>query len=214
MDQDGIDSSAPGGKDGPPLLPPPPSAPAPPLPPPPSPANCPSCGSEVAPSSAYCRACGASVSAPDASLRSRNSLWVALAAITIVVMALGAVGGRWLIMSSLDRQTITGSMTLIDSDFFGRSVGASCSGTGGYSDIKAGANVKLSDGKGNIIATSQLNAGTIERSQRCLFTFSLDDVPDEDFYVIGVGGGRRGELTYSKSEMQDMDWTIDLVIGD
>lgn len=34
-----------------------------------------------------------------------------------------------------------------------------------------------------------------------------------DLYSLSIGGGRRAEVTYSLTEPEDRDWSIDLTIG-
>ncbi len=105
---------------------------------------------------------------------------------------------------------ITGTFKLIDSDVNYNQF--TCYGLGGYADIREGADVIVKDGSGKIIAKSKLvddKAGSSARG--CAYTFEVADVPSADFYAVSVG--RRGELTYSKSEMAAQGWKVSFSLG-
>ena len=102
---------------------------------------------------------------------------------------------------------LTGSLALRDPDGF--EIGA-CAGSGGYSDIAAGTQVTVKNGDGTIIATGELEAGD-GGGATCTFPFTVESVPDSEFYSIEVG--HRGALNYSKAELADADWNVDLSLG-
>ncbi|MEA2576491.1 MAG: hypothetical protein QOD78_79 [Chloroflexota bacterium] len=107
----------------------------------------------------------------------------------------------------LPKHDIAGTFTLTDS---GDTFFPSCSGNGGYSDIRPGANVVLRDGDGKLLSTGALGAGVGSGSQ-CVLDFSLPEVPEVSFYTIEVG--KRGNLSYSLADMKSMGWAIDLTLG-
>lgn len=123
--------------------------------------------------------------------------------------------------SAQDAHTIAGSLQLLagdgsfsDKNFvaLGTNNGDFCSGTGGFDDLDGYLNVVISDGSGNIIATESTSSGEYQKyPEACSFEFTIDDVPDTDFYEIKIG--RRGGPTYSREELEAANWRIDLSIG-
>lgn len=91
---------------------------------------------------------------------------------------------------------------------------APCSGRDGYDDLTAGAQVVVSDAEGTIIGSDHLEPGVrveIEDSVFCQFTFSVKVSPGENFYTVEVSD--RGELTYSRADLETANWTVDLELG-
>lgn len=133
-----------------------------------------------------------------------------LGALGLVLLA-GCGGGH----------TITGTMTIIGTSenlSFSKppTVGDSCEGQGGFADISDEAQVTVSDEAGKTIATGHLSAGKIASVfenivPHCEWTFSMEDVPDADFYEIEVS--QRGGLKYSKAEMEKMDWSVEVTLN-
>lgn len=88
----------------------------------------------------------------------------------------------------------------------------------GYSDIQEGAQVVVRDGEGSTLATSSLEEGRAYGTQSeafqgpCVFSFEVRDVPESDFYTIEVS--HRGEITYSREELESAGWTAELTLGD
>jgi hypothetical protein len=109
-----------------------------------------------------------------------------------------------------DAHTIRGSVVLHDPDGNWRR-GRRCQGSGGYSDIRAGADVVIRDGDGNIIASGRLGEAAATSSTSCRLSFVVEDVPRADFYTVEVGG--RGGPSYSYEDLDDAGWEIDLEIG-
>lgn len=76
---------------------------------------------------------------------------------------------------------------------------------GGFDDMHAGAQVTVTDGNSNVIATSEITSGTLD-VHGCHFTYGVD-VPDADFYRITVS--HRGELTYSRTDLESRGWQVE-----
>lgn len=116
-----------------------------------------------------------------------------------------------------------------------------CSGQGGYADIAPGASATMRDGEGNIVGTlSTVNltesrleelsqtlrpigfgttpAQVVESIKKsnaivsvgCILYFS-GEVRDADFYSFSFS--KRGELTYSRDDMEKNAWYLQLSIG-
>ena len=89
---------------------------------------------------------------------------------------------------------------------------SNCYGTGGFSDIAQGLAVTVRNESGTILGTSRLGAGSRNVSgNRCEFTFVVRGIPKSAFYSVEVG--RRGELTYSHSEMVQKSWRVTASLG-
>ena len=141
-----------------------------------------------------------------------------------------------------DALTIRGTFTLADSENVIGSWD-SCFGDGGYDDFGPGMNVTIRDGDGSIVGTGNTetlenlppeveealddNTDTtlpedldpltgavlyakIFDGTQCVVQFSVP-VKDAEFYAVSVG--KRGELSYSKSELEERDWWVELTLG-
>lgn len=152
---------------------------------------------------------------------------IAAAAVLVVLLVVVATGGE-------DGQTLTGEFTLTDTDSVSGTA-ESCRGTGGYSDVGPGMNVTVRNGSGEVIASGntesldaeeyfgteeeeggestspQERAETMFEVLGCTVVFETK-VPKEDFYVIAVG--RRGELSFSRQELEELNWNVSLTLGD
>lgn len=133
----------------------------------------------------------------------------ALVLIAIVVAGCGPTAS-----ATPETHLITGTFTLNQDDDANRGNGQ-CQGTGGYSDIRAGLDVVVKNEAGTIVATSELHDGPTAYDSstrgRCIFEISVS-VPDASFYSIEVGS--RGELTYSRDDMESMGWVVGFTLGD
>ena len=134
-------------------------------------------------------------------VRAGYRLGCLLPVVVALVLLVTACGGS---------QTITGSFVLTDDEVVWSTT--SCSGTGGYRDIREGADVVVKDGAGTIVGTGSLvddPAGS--STSRCRYTFEVP-VKDADFYAVEVS--RRGALTYSKTEIEAQGWTVEFTLGE
>jgi len=78
--------------------------------------------------------------------------------------------------------------------------GASCSGTGGYSDIDVGTQVNITDAAGTLVASGFLGLGE-KTEDGCTFSFTVDDItPGSKLYTVEVS--HRGGLTKSEAELR------------
>ncbi|MCH9036369.1 MAG: hypothetical protein IH860_03485 [Chloroflexi bacterium] len=156
--------------------------------------------------------------------------WFTLSNLIVVVALLISCGAG-------DDQTIRGTLTLSDEDTLW-SHGAPCSGSGGYDDIREGAQVVVKNEEGEVIATSSLQQGTgrdllvalLEAADElegketptsasgfeglelvvCVLPFEVA-VPNAAFYSVEVS--HRGELSYSREELDEIDWSVDFELG-
>jgi hypothetical protein len=88
--------------------------------------------------------------------------------------------------------------------------GTTCSGAGGYSDIKAGMPVTVKDESGKILGATSLGTGT-GGATLCTFAFTIAGVGDATIY--SVEAGRRGAVSYPKADLEANGWTVGLTIG-
>lgn len=111
--------------------------------------------------------------------------------------------------------TLTGTVVLNNNGPVIRQ-GSDCHGTKGFDDISTALSATIKDDAGKIIATAPFSAEprgeqTFESGRICTFTFTAT-VPDSPFYTVSLG--RRGDLTYSRAEIEATDWAVELSIGD
>jgi hypothetical protein len=136
------------------------------------------------------------------------------AANILAVLVVGALAmSAWALMHGAERHILSGTVLLVDSAYDGYSPGAYCTGSDGYSDIGAGTQVVLTDGKGTTLATTRLSEGEFD-GKGCVFSFALHDVKHADFYALAVAGQNRGERQYSYGELAGDDWALQLSLGD
>lgn len=124
--------------------------------------------------------------------------------------------------------TLSGSLTLTDSEAFARfdddaelaARGEWCASqsTHGYTDIKVGTQIVVKDETGGILGTGSAIGGEVRGggtydSERdaCVWTFTVAGLEDAEFYTVEAG--RRGGPTYSRTDLETMDWTVALEIG-
>ena len=110
---------------------------------------------------------------------------------------------------------ITGTFTVEEGSMTAKT-GDPCFTEGGYDDIGAGTQVVVRDGTdGSTLATGRLGGGewaltvlgTNSDLRYCEFSILVKDVPTGPaFYEIEVG--RRGSLTYSSEELDEIGWDI------
>jgi hypothetical protein len=131
--------------------------------------------------------------------------------VALLVVAALALSG-WAIWRGVEEHTLSGTVLLVDSTY-GARPGSRCTGEGGYGDLRAGAQVVLTDDRGATLSTGRLSAGEFD-GLGCVFSFALEDVTRADFYSLSVAGGQRGQLQYSYEELADAGWSVELSLGD
>ena len=132
--------------------------------------------------------------------------------VALVVVAALALSG-WAIWRGVEEHTLSGTVLLVDSTYYGARPGSRCSGEGGYGDLDGGAQVVLTDDSGTTLSTGRLSGGEFD-GLGCVFSFALEDVTRADFYSLAIAGGQRGQLQYSYEELADADWSVQLSVGD
>lgn len=117
-----------------------------------------------------------------------------------VVIAGLAGGGYWLWTNHQDvneDKLVAGTFTLT-AESGTWTIDRECRGTGGYSDIAAGQQVRLmSDGK--LLDVQTLGSGRAELSYQCVYSFTLKVPKGHKFYDVSVG--RRGNVTYTYEQL-------------
>lgn len=153
--------------------------------------------------------------------RGRLPLPVLILAIGVPALLVGAVigvGGTLLLnrpatesaatSSAATPKTILISGTMTLDNGFGAE-GLPCSGTGGYSDMREGAQVVITDANSATLAVGSLDAGRRDSAQNCAFPFSLAAPAGHQFYGIEVS--HRGRLQYSTAQISQR---LQLTLGD
>jgi len=129
------------------------------------------------------------------------------AVVCVLAVLVAACGG------GSSTHTIKGTVTLSGYGNIFTSDNVRCTGESdsGYDDISANAPVTVLDGKGTIVGTSQLIGDGYYRHSECVFSFTVDDVKDADFYTVKVS--HRDGPAYSAKEMDRQHWKVALTIG-
>ena len=146
-----------------------------------------------------------------------------VSATLLVVTLVAALAG---VFASEKETTLRAVFTLYDNDIDGG--WGDCRGTGGYADFGFGMDVTVRDGKGDIVATAttkspdtdeifeilldNLSIGIMSSwtSDTCTVYFETT-LPNKDFYEIEIG--RRGSMSFSKSELEDKSYFVSLTLG-
>ena len=94
-----------------------------------------------------------------------------------------------------------------------------CSGNGGYSDIRAGAQVKIYSSKDVLLSTSEVTStnydlvSTKSRIIYCELRWSVENVPNDDFgYYIEISS--RGKVFFSTAKLIENGWVMNTVLED
>jgi hypothetical protein len=165
---------------------------------------CPECGAAVGENEMVQTATGELPTAPPASPPRRNrTLLIIAAAVGVVLVTVFLI----VFLGSKETHLIQGELSLFDSD----TASNNCVGTGGYDDIAAGVSVTVRDGTGSTLATGRLEKGEALAGIGCTYKFDVE-VPDVDFYRVEVA--HRGELEYSKAELERNNWKVNASLGD
>jgi hypothetical protein len=91
-----------------------------------------------------------------------------------------------------------------------------CRGFGeeGYGDIAVGTRVTVTDGSGTTLGVGELEQCEFHplespgQARGLRFSFSVSNLPPSDFYRVEVAS--RGSLDFSREELQDQEWEVQL----
>ena len=130
----------------------------------------------------------------------------------VVLAALAACG------ESGGTETLRGTLTLHE-HAFSRTEDGPCMGNGGFQDIVPGVEITLRDEQEVIIGVTKLAEGqwvdVREEGELvevvCQWSYAISDVPDRTFYVVEVSD--RGDQRYSKADLVERGWVVDLSLG-
>ena len=148
-----------------------------------------------------------------------------LAAIAAIVagLAVSAVAGAY-VGARLERgpasHTLLGEITIVRGEGIlgGYQDGQPCSGAYGYNDLHTGAPVTVLNGSGATIASGTLNEGRFQlgstpSQNTCTFAFTVQGVPNTAAYEVRAGSGRRSGPRYTRAELVQHHWRVDLTLG-
>jgi hypothetical protein len=117
-------------------------------------------------------------------------------------------------------QTLAGRLILDQASPVERG-GGECRGTGGYADLRSGVPVRALDAAGAVLSTGSLAAqpavtdaqGGIPDAERrrCVWSFTLPGLPPRDEYAISIGD--RGEVGFTRPELEEKGWNVDVSLG-
>jgi hypothetical protein len=122
--------------------------------------------------------------------------WLVPAIVGVVFLLLAGLavyGGWWWTHRDL---TVRGDIAVAGSGSF--YTGGMCTTSGGYADIREGAQVVIKDDTGKVVATTTLGPG-VSASGTCTFPFSVTVPTGSDFYAVELG--RRGSVHYTAEQL-------------
>lgn len=140
-----------------------------------------------------------------------------------VTFGVALAGGGFAILQTgvlVQKHPIVGSLVIVKGmpddqryETSGSGTSATCTGSGGYSDIQPGLPVTIKDEVGKIIGTTSLGSGSpgTDYFSGCTMSFSFDAVPDANIY--SVEAGRRGAVSYTKAQLEGNGWKVAMFIG-
>jgi hypothetical protein len=164
-------------------------------------------------------ACGGSASGSDERIAELEQQIADLQAQLVATTATASAPAK----TEAGRKLLSGAFMLLkdgplDDSFIGGTGGIQCIGQGGYDDLKYETQVRVLDQSGVILGVTQLGNGEGVREGRaiptiCRWEFSVDVPADRDFYSVEVSDRRRGQLSYSRSDLDSTDWYVEISIG-
>lgn len=99
---------------------------------------------------------------------------------------------------------LIGMLDLAQMDL-GAADGDPCVGEGGFADIQPGAQIKVSDASGTIIALGELGNGfardsfpSVRGTDICQFAIAVTEIPDGGDGIYGVEVASRGVINFEK----------------
>lgn len=129
--------------------------------------------------------------------------------VTIVggaLLAASTIGG-YLVLGGGDGNELKGAITV-----YPAAPSDSCDALTGFTDITAGAAVKVTDGTGAVLATTELRSGQqVAGGAGCRFGFDLGDVAEAPLVQISVG--ERQGLSLTAEQLAAADRTVELRLG-
>lgn len=108
--------------------------------------------------------------------------------------------------------TVTGVLDLGGNRVYNETEG--CTGTGGYADIRYGAQVRVTDATGAVVALGALSAGEphdrfpeVPKADQCRFRFEVSGVP-ESGNLYGVEVAHRGIVSFARTDATNVQLTL------
>lgn len=86
----------------------------------------------------------------------------------------------------------------------------SCSTTSGFSDIRLGAQVRVTDESGTLLGTTELSVGT-RQEDRCVLPFTVKVPGGKSFYQFEVS--HRGLVSFSADDLKRQGGRVELTVG-
>ena len=122
---------------------------------------------------------------PYAARRRRRTIILSMATLLAMVVAVGLAATHSLSgKSGAKSKTAMGVVSIANRAFYvttatGSAAGSAsqCHGTGDYTDLEAGGTVTILDDGGNVLATTNLQPGTVDVNGFCELPFSAPGVP-------------------------------------
>jgi len=135
----------------------------------------------------------------------KRPTWTTVVTAAAAALLLGA-GATWAVtagpLSSGRAFTAKGSVAVTDGAVRSNP-GTPCRLIGDFGDIRAGAEVVVSDGSGKTVALSKLatDDGTTGSANECIHHFSVPDVPG-GLGIYGIDIAKRGRVQYTEAQIR------------
>lgn len=128
-------------------------------------------------------------------------VWLVVGLVAGFLVLIGATVGVTALLVSGGGFDVKGELTLTDKDagWYGGAV--ACHGSGGYDDIRQGAQIVVSDAAGKTLAIGSLGQGTATGTTTCVFPVKVHvKSGGGDFYAVEVS--HRGRVQYTADEIR------------
>jgi hypothetical protein len=138
----------------------------------------------------------------------RRVLLPVVTAVLTLGLVLGGVGHALVAHAGVvgdPGTTVVGTVDLVDLDTSAHD----CRGSGPYADVRTGTPVTLTDDRGTVLATAELEAPHAFGDAGCIYPFRLAHVPTtRGSYVVTLPHG--DTLVSSRAALEAADWTLRL----
>ena len=158
--------------------------------------------------------------------------WILAGLATIAILAIAAVVVVIIVAGSSDKKAATPAVTTTVTQSTTTTVPPTHTMTGtqtiydplidptsptaceilGYTDIREGTPVEITDGTGTVVGVSSLGPA-VATPGKCVFSWTAEGVPTAPLYNIAIGSVTRGKVGVSLQQLEDDGWSPGLTLG-
>ena len=113
-----------------------------------------------------------------------------------------------------ETHTVTGTVTIYDGKQFPAEAGPCRGGGPGREDLAVGSQITMQAADGTVLGVGALERGTLTRMGACALPFRITEVDASDHYQLRSQSTVRPSTTYSRADLLDAGWVVDLSVGD